>query len=97
MGTIPVIRREDTGGSSKDKSHSAPLSLRSGSLHKGPDGGGGGGADGGGGDCTGVQQLTVCAVPLRLQGLQCLQCRCSLSVRGVAMEGRSSDVRRTRN
>ena len=96
MGTIPVIRREDTGGSSKDKSHSAPLSLRSGSLHKGPDGVDGG-ADGGGGDCTGVQQLTVRAVPLRLQGLQCLQCRCSLSVRGVAMEGRSSDVRRTRN
>ena len=25
-------------------------------------------------------------------GLQCLQCRCSLSVKGVAMEGRSSDL-----
>ena len=61
VGTIPVIRREDTGGSSKDKSHSAPLSFRSGSLHKGPDGDRGvdGEADGGGGDCTGVQQLTV--------------------------------------
>ena len=58
VGTIPVIRPEDTGGSSLDKSHSAQLSLMSGCLHKAPCvlarvmvGGGGGG------DCTGVQHV----------------------------------------
>ena len=57
VGTIPVIRREDTGGSSLDKSHSAQLSLTSGCPHKAPCvlamvmGGGGG-------DCTGHRCTT---------------------------------------
>ena len=77
VGTIPVIRREDTWGSSQDKSHSAQLSLMSGSLHKAPCQSVGDGGRGGE-DCTGVQLRTHCmcrhtagaavsAVPLQSQ------------------------------